>query len=241
MSDAIIREEGPATRELQPFRVAGYQVAIATIHPNASRYLRTVTQGEPARAYRGRQPNAPMEATEVVRLLDLFEHEGIEVWIDGGWGVDALLERETREHDDLDLVARLADASRIIALLEGSGYELVAGAPPKSFVLVDPSGRQVDVHPVVFDEARGGGVYVTEDGGEWVYPARGFDGRGRVVGREVRCLSAEVQILVHDGYEFSEKDYLELYLLHERFGVDIPGRYRERALSLGAHGRGPDP
>jgi lincosamide nucleotidyltransferase A/C/D/E len=170
-----------------------------------------------------------MEAGEVMRILDLLDVAGIAVSLDGGWGVDALLERQTREHDDLDLVAELADAERLIGMLESAGYELVAGRPPRSFVLVDREGRQVDVHPVVMDEARGGGVYLMDDGREWVYPAAGFAGRGRVAGREVRCLSAEVQVLVHDGYELTEKDFRELYLLHERFGVELPPVYAARA------------
>ena len=62
-----------------------------------------------ARANRGRQPSAPMEAVEVVRLLDLLEGEDLVAWLDGGWGVDALLERRTRSHDDLDLVVVLDD------------------------------------------------------------------------------------------------------------------------------------
>ena len=65
-----------------------------------------------------------MEAGELVRLVGLFEVEGLRVWLDGGWGVDALLERQTREHDDLDLVSELADSERVIALLEAAGYEL---------------------------------------------------------------------------------------------------------------------
>lgn len=165
-----------------------------------------------------------MDAGEVERLLDLLEAAGIAVWLDGGWGVDALLERETREHDDLDLVAELADARRLTDVLERAGYEAVAGGAPKSFVLVDREGRQVDVHPVVMDESRGGGVYLMDDGREWVYPAEGFAGRGRVAGREVRCLSPEVQVLVHAGYDLTDKDYRELDLLHERFGVELPRR-----------------
>jgi lincosamide nucleotidyltransferase A/C/D/E len=170
-----------------------------------------------------------MEAGEVVRLLELLEAAGIDVWLDGGWGVDALLERQLREHDDLDLVAELADARRLTEVLDHAGYELVAGGAPKSFVLVDRDGRQVDVHPVVMDEARGGGVYRMDDGREWVYPAAGFAGRGKVAGRYVRCLSPEVQVLVHDGYELTEKDFRELYLLHERFGVGLPPEYAARA------------
>ena len=81
-----------------------------------------------------------MDAHSLVRVLDRLEQDGIDVWLDGGWGVDALLERETREHDDLDLVAELRNSDRIIGLLGELGYELVDGAPPVSFVLVDRRG-----------------------------------------------------------------------------------------------------
>lgn len=165
-----------------------------------------------------------MGADEVVRLVTLLEARDVAVWLDGGWGVDALLERQTREHDDLDLVVSLASVPALLLAMRRAGYEHVAGAAPGSVVLVDDAGRQVDVHPIVLDEARGGGVYVMDDGREWVYPAQGLHGRGRVVGRPVRCLSPEVQVLVHDGYELTTKDYRELDLLHERFGVEVPPR-----------------
>ena len=184
------------------------------------------------RAYRGREPSAPMDAQSLLEVVDLLAEHGIEVWLDGGWGVDALLERETREHDDLDLVAELQHSDRIIALLEDLGYELVDGAPPVSFVLVDPRGRQVDVHPVTFD-AEGGGIYELRQGGQWVYPAQGFSGRGAVAGRPVQCLTPEVQVLVHAGYELTDKDYRELHLLRERFGVELPEDLVERVARLG--------
>ena len=184
------------------------------------------------RAYRGREPSAPMDASSLVQVVDRLEQQGIDVWLDGGWGVDALLERETREHDDLDLVAELRHSDRIIATLGELGYELVDGAPPVSFVLVDRRGRQVDVHPVTFD-ADGGGVYELRGGGQWVYPAEGFTGSGSVAGTPVRCLTPEVQVLVHAGYELTGKDYRELYLLRERFGVDLPEELVERVGRLG--------
>ena len=174
-----------------------------------------------------------MGEQEVVRILESAAAVGIEPWIDGGWGVDALLEEETREHDDLDLVVELAEVSLFKAALAGAGYEHVAGGEPKSFVLVDAAGHQVDVHPVVLDDERGGGVYLMEDDREWVYPAAGFAGRGRIGGRHVRCLTPEVQMLVHDGYDLEEKDYRELFLLHRRFGVALPSRHAERALASG--------
>jgi hypothetical protein len=37
-----------------------------------------------------------MTAEDVVEVSDALEHACVEVWIDGGWGVDALLEEQTR-------------------------------------------------------------------------------------------------------------------------------------------------
>jgi lincosamide nucleotidyltransferase A/C/D/E len=186
------------------------------------------------KAYRGRNTSAPMDASSLLTVIGLLEAEGIKVWLDGGWGVDALLGRQTREHDDLDLVVELDDASRLIGLLRELGYQVVAGAPPKSFVMVDIGGRQVDLHPVTFD-ADGGGIYEMEDGKEWVYPAQGFTGQGSVDETSVRCLSPEIQVLVHAGYELTDKDYRELYLLRERFGVEPPKALLAQVLAAARH------
>jgi lincosamide nucleotidyltransferase A/C/D/E len=172
-----------------------------------------------------------MDPQSLLAVVDLLEADGIGVWLDGGWGVDALLGRQTREHDDLDLVVELAHANRIIELLHDDlEYSQVAGTPPKSFVMVDARGRQVDIHPVTFD-AEGGGVYQMDDGNEWVYPSEGFKGLGSVNERPVRCLSPEVQVLVHAGYELTRKDYRELYLLREQFGVEPPPTVLEHVMA----------
>ena len=67
---------------------------------------------------------------------------------------------------------------------------------------------------------------------EWTYPAEGFAGEGAVEGKRVRCLTAEVQVLVHAGYELTDKDYRELYLLRERFGVRLPDEVSSRVQEL---------
>ena len=86
-----------------------------------------------------------MDTQTLLAVIGLLEAEGIDVWLDGGWGVDALLGHQTREHDDLDLVVELDRASRVIELLDARGYSLVTGTPPKSFVMVDARGCQVDI------------------------------------------------------------------------------------------------
>ena len=37
-----------------------------------------------------------MPAGEVVAVLDAMAARAVDVWVDGGWGVDALLGRQTR-------------------------------------------------------------------------------------------------------------------------------------------------
>ena len=43
-----------------------------------------------------------MHAADVVEVIDALELAGVDVWVSGGWGFDALLEKQTRPHDDLD-------------------------------------------------------------------------------------------------------------------------------------------
>jgi lincosamide nucleotidyltransferase A/C/D/E len=140
---------------------------------------------------------------------------------DGGWGGDALLGEQTREHDDADLVVSLADVPPLVEALATRGYELVDGWPPTSFVLLGDEGRQVDVHPVAFDD-RGDGVYRMRNGEDWIYPAPGFRGEGRLLDRPVRWLDAETKLLCHSGYDLDADDHHDLLALHDRFGVGSP-------------------
>jgi lincosamide nucleotidyltransferase A/C/D/E len=176
------------------------------------------------RAGKGRQPSREMAAREVVRLLEALAGAGVSVWVDGGWGVDALFGEQRRQHDDLDLVVAIEDVPTLQRVVRSAGYDFQRRDAPLSFELVDPDGRQVDVHPVSFDE-QGDGHYRMEGGGIWVYPASGLTGRGTIGGRAVRCLSPELQMRVHSGYELTAKDHDEIRALHETFGVDLPDGY----------------
>jgi lincosamide nucleotidyltransferase A/C/D/E len=169
-----------------------------------------------------------MAAPELIRLLDALEAAEVVVWVDGGWGVDALFGEQRREHDDLDLVVEMNDVPTLQRVLKALGYTFQRRDAPLSFELVAPDGRQVDVHPVTFNE-RGDGIYQTGGGKTWAYPAEGLAGTGEIAGRRVRCLTAELQMRVHSGYEFSAKDHEEVRALHERFGADPPEGYALRA------------
>src|SRR5436305_6726680 len=100
------------------------------------------------RAGRGRDPQKDMAEQDVIAVVDRLERAGLAVWLDGGWGVDAIVGRQTRPHDDLDIVVLLVEVPLVERELAALGYERAGGAPPMSFESVDADGRQVDVHPV---------------------------------------------------------------------------------------------
>ena len=165
-----------------------------------------------------------MDHAAVVAALDCLESHAITVWVDGGWGIDALVGEQTREHDDLDLVVVQSALSASGSALRALGYHHDAAVEPglpARMVLVASDGRQVDLHPVVFD-AHGDGWQPLGDGAWGRYPAEGLTATGHIDGRRVRCLTPELQLRHHLGYAPDADDRHDLQLLAQRFGLAPP-------------------
>jgi lincosamide nucleotidyltransferase A/C/D/E len=163
-----------------------------------------------------------MTSSDLLDLLGLLKKASIEFWLDGGWGVDALLGEQTRLHRDVDIIVRVSDVPKLMSLLRGRNFAIKEGAPPDSFVLEDGGRLEVDVHAVMFDH-DGNGVYRMQNGEDWIYPAEGFAGQGHIGETEVRCLTPAAQVLCHAyGYEPVGKDLHDMGHLRERFGVELP-------------------
>ena len=172
--------------------------------------------------------SAQMTADALIAILGWIRDAEIDVWLDGGWGVDALLETQTRAHKDVDIIVALPAAESLTRLLERHGFRenKEPGARPENFVMGDECGREIDIHVVEFD-AKGNGNYRMENGELWVFPPRGFLGRGRVNGVEVRCLSPEIAVECHaSGYVPKETDFADMERLERRFGVELPPQLR---------------
>ncbi len=157
----------------------------------------------------------------VLEALDALEREGLACWIDGGWGVDALLGRQTRDHDDLDVVVRLDQVDRVYQALAPLGFALSEDHLPTRAVRAG-RGTQIDLPPVEFEACgdawqRGAGA----KGGDALYPADGF-AMGTIEGRTAPCLSAALQVRHHSGYEPTDKDRVDMGLLCEAFGLEWP-------------------
>ena len=167
-----------------------------------------------------------MTVDDVLQVLDALASGGISAWLDGGWGVDALLGEETRDHEDLDLVVALDQADAVQKALARLGYETKEDERPTRLVLRAADGRSVDLHTVIFD-AEGGGVQHLPGGRSYRYPPQGFTGSGTIAGQQLACLTPEVQLECHTGYEPTETDLHDVGLLARRFGLTLPAQYRE--------------
>jgi lincosamide nucleotidyltransferase A/C/D/E len=161
-------------------------------------------------------------AERVLELLSILRASGVTATLDGGWGVDPLLGRETRRHEDLDLVVALSDVPRIQAALRPVGFVLHEDHLPVRFVL-RRNAEQLDFHTVIFDP-EGGGVQPQPGSGSFRYPPEGFV-LGRVRGVSVPCISARVQVLCHLGYAPTPKDAHDVLELCRVFGLSVPEAY----------------
>ncbi len=163
-----------------------------------------------------------MDARTAAGLVRFLEHAGIEVYVDGGWAVDALLGRQTRVHDDLDIALPHQYVPRLRALLAARGFR----DHPRddtwecNFVLADDHGCRLDVHSYTLDDA-GNNIYGVE------YIREHLAGLGSINGYPVRCISPEWLVKFHTGYELDENDYHDVRLLCERFGIELPDEYRK--------------
>jgi lincosamide nucleotidyltransferase A/C/D/E len=169
-----------------------------------------------------------MKSKDVVEILQLLEGHGTEVVVDGGWGVDALLGEQTREHSDLDIAVQHRHVPELRRLPGKRGFAEIRVPDTRecNFVLGDKRGRRVDVHSYTFDD-KGNNVF----GG--AYKPEHLTGAGRIAGRPVKCVPPEHMVSFRSGYELYANDYLDVRALCERFGIALPEEC-ERFTGMGA-------
>src|SRR2546425_10216770 len=92
-----------------------------------------------------------MTADDVCAFLALMEKHRVDVWLDGGWAVDAALGRQTRRHSDVDIVIEERDVPAAVSTLQDVGYAPVPRPDTRAwnFVMGDNASHQVDFHVIV--------------------------------------------------------------------------------------------
>jgi lincosamide nucleotidyltransferase A/C/D/E len=162
-----------------------------------------------------------LSAHDAVALCRLLEQHRIYYWVMGGWGVDALLRRETRLHKDLDLLVAKDDLPTLWTLLGEHGFTLQyvweenrwldeeTDRQPTAFVVADAQGRELDVH--VIDIGPYGAIIQLYEP-PWAFPDS-ITGQGNIAGVAVPCVSKETQLAMHLGYTLPEGQRRDLELL----------------------------
>lgn len=162
-----------------------------------------------------------MTAKDVIELYKLFDQRGIKVWINGGWGVDALLGHQTRKHDDLDVALHHSNVSALCELLEDCGYRHVpsGGSWGCNFILGDSQGHRIDVHSFEIDTSGENTFGVA-------CRAEHLSGVGMIDGYQVRCVAPDWMVKFHTGYPLDKNDFSDVKALCEKFEIEMPEEHQ---------------
>lgn len=168
-----------------------------------------------------------VDARDVLDVLVVLEEDGVDAVIHGGWGIDAVVGSQDRDHYDVDLLISQEHLSLAVASLSLVGFtvteEVDVDGGPATVTMIDRSARRVDLTALRRDE----------DGDQWMgdgrsavaFPSSAFTD-GWVAGRQVRCVGAVKQVELHDGYPPRERDHHDMATLQAKFGILPPRQYR---------------
>ena len=165
-----------------------------------------------------------MTLEDVLKVLAALDAGGIDYWVDGGWGIDALLGRQTREHRDLDLGVGLDAVPRIETLLPEFRHE----SGESGLLLKDERARVVDL--LLVERSESGELWQQLAGGRrLLYDERETRAAGLIGGRRVRCASVALQREHHDHPDATDQDRLDIEALERELRDNGgQGHYREQ-------------
>ena len=139
-------------------------------------------------------------------VLMAFQSGGVNTWLLGGWGIDALLRHVSREHEDIDLIAALEDRKRVRMAVRS---------------LADRIGGDTDVElhffqkgvraEVVYFYRLPEGLLVSDldssDPCIYAWPPESFpeETNGELFGMACRAITWEAQYVAKAGYSYYKK------------------------------------
>ncbi len=167
-----------------------------------------------------------LSANDVHDVYESMQTRGVTIWLDGGWGVDALLGKQTRPHGDIDVVIQKKDESLVREYLTENGFtEILRGdSSPYNFMLGNTEAQFIDIHVIELDEA-GNGIYGPKENGVQ-YEADALSGTGKIADKAVKCISPEWVVKFHTGYELRECDFHDVLAVCEKFQIEVPEEYQ---------------
>lgn len=156
---------------------------------------------------------------DLLKVLEIIDNTGIRYWLDGGWGVDVLVGKQTRKHRDIDINFDSQHTEKLIQILKEKGYEIVTDWSPVRIELYHPDLSYIDIHPFVLND-NGTAKQADLEGGWYEFEAD-FFGSAFFSGRKIPCISAKGQKIFHTGYELREVDK------HDIINIEKLLKYKE--------------
>lgn len=160
-------------------------------------------------------------------LLAALDAHGVGACVGGGWGVDALVGRQTREHSDLDLWVEASDLEHLIVAFTAVGVDRIlpwGGDRPWNFVLHDGVSRRVDLH--LYEPLGDGRLHYGSVTAPFHFDGADIAARGTIAGTPARCERPEFALANHTGYPARDVDRHDVALLCTRFGLEVPADHR---------------
>lgn len=148
---------------------------------------------------------------DLMRVIRMMDGSGIKYWLDGGWGVDVLAGRQSREHRDVDIDFDSRYTRELLAMLTELGYGVETDWSPVRIELYSGELGYIDIHPFVIG-GDGSAKQADLCGGWYEFEPDCF-GSAVFEDVEIPCISAKGQRLFHTGYELREKDRHDLAIL----------------------------
>lgn len=146
-------------------------------------------------------------------IIDLLDELNIRYWVEGGWGIDILIGKQTRDHRDIDIDFDANAESELLEKLAEQGYKIVIDERPTRVELYHPQYGYLDLHP--FELSEPGMMKQANPAGGWFELSSDWFTESSFDGRRIPCVSVEGQRLFHSGYEQREIDQIDLKNLNE--------------------------
>jgi lincosamide nucleotidyltransferase A/C/D/E len=172
-------------------------------------------------------PPHVMDSMNALRIVSALRDAGVDATVGGGWGIDALLGRQTRPHSDLDLWVAAEDLDALIKTFVHLGIDRLYpwGADrPWNFVVHDGHELRVDLH--FYERLSGGQVHYGSVRGGDVFDVACLRGKGTIAGAGVVCDSPEWALQCHTGYLPRSVDRHDVTKLCAQFGLPLPDGFR---------------
>jgi lincosamide nucleotidyltransferase A/C/D/E len=166
---------------------------------------------------------------ELLLVVDSFEDLGLDYWLAGGWGVDALVQRQTRRHKDIDIViddfegnepkarqAFLALGFNHVTMDQGGVWM------PWRSNFEDRAGHRIELLGIDWEHLNKVFTLAADP------PTRARSSAdlaaeiltvGMLNGRPIPCLTKSAQLLFHTGFPLENAGTTDVSLLQREFGT----------------------